>query len=151
MPKIKVTGACIGAPTDGSILFPKDGPSPKGRVVVDIGNRKRVLNASVRSDTGLGACLSGSLLKAAGGEGKEIEWREGQWYDVYRYDRAKLLAALTAVLTLAAGITLAIFAFGVHSSSTDTATRTTSIAVLILTILNSIFTFAGTMNTPSSS
>jgi hypothetical protein len=148
MDKIMVTGRCTSAPSDGMILFPQNGPNPGGRVVVAIGNRKHVLSAGIRSDPGLGACVSGSLLKAAGGEQKEIEWRQGHWYDVYRYSRSKLLAATLSVLSLGASISLAVFAFIVSSSSTDAATRATAAAVLILTLLSSIFTFINTLNTP---
>jgi hypothetical protein len=145
MPKIKVTGSCTAAPTDGQILFPVAVAPASGLVIVTINGRNRVLNVGIRSDAGTGACLSGALLHAAGGEGNEIEWRQGHWYDVYRYGKAKLLAALIAILALAASIALAILAFTVNSSSTDTATRTTAIAVLVLTILNSIFTFTATI------
>jgi hypothetical protein len=143
MPTIRITGTCSAPPSDGVILFPARAGSPSaGRVVVTVGGRRRVLNAGIRTDHGTGACVSGSLLHAAGGEGSEIEWRPGRWYDLYRYDKAKLKTALVAVLALIASLALAVVAFMANSSSAHAAARTIAVAILALTILNSVLTFA---------
>jgi hypothetical protein len=147
LPKIKVTGACTNPPTDGgSILFPQTGNPPSGRVVVTINNRGRVLTAGRRTDAGNGACVNGTLLHAAGGEDKEIEWRQGHWFDVYRYDKKKLWGALAAVLTLAASVALAFIAFTVDSSSAKTPVRATAVIVLLLSFVNSVLTFVKDLN-----
>ena len=147
MPKIAITSACDGHPSDGVILFPNSGDQPSGRVVVTIRGKNRVLTAGRRSDNGQGACVSGSLLASAGGGTPEIDWRGARLADIYRYDMKKLWGLLVATLAVAASIALAVIAFTVNSSSTNAATKGTAILVLVLTLANVILTFIKSLGT----
>jgi hypothetical protein len=138
---IKITSACDDRPPDGTILFPKSGEQPPGRVVVKIGGKNRVLTAGMRSDSGTGACVSGSLLASVGGSSPEISWRKGRLIDIYLYDSKKLFGIVVAILAVIASIVLAVFSFIVNSSSTDAATKGTAAGILALTVINAILTF----------
>lgn len=136
--KVRVGAVCAQMPDDKTILLPKMADtsalsSVKHVLVSAPQDKKKLLKWSQRSDGGLGACVSPSVLRALGGE-VEVTYEGAGLGKRLQLDAALRLQALISLLTvIGAGLS----AYGTWFKNTTGSTanawdRQTATLVLIV-------------------
>jgi hypothetical protein len=127
---LQITGRCQH-PVEGALLLPLGSKSP-GRVLVRGSSNVHLVRASVRDDHGSGACVSGGLLDALGGEGARVTYREARWLHLLRYRPWIWLQIAITLLSFTATGLGAVVTFSENARDENPVVSGTAVAVLVV-------------------
>lgn len=131
--EVEVVSACSPAAESGTILLPKESAKTSRRVLVKGSVKSLVLLAGLRGDSGTGACVSASTLKALGGNKAKVRYRNASFFTVLRRDKWMALQLAIAVLSLA-GALLAAYGTWIKNSGEASGGFANSTAVIVFAI-----------------
>jgi hypothetical protein len=141
--KVGLTSRCSAAPADGLMLLPIGSAPAKGRrVLVEGAGKSLLVQASIRSDSGTAACVSGATLAMFGGEGAQVQYRDVSFFGTLWRDRW-LAAQFAASLLTLAGALLTGYLTYIESSAedADSVAHQTAFIALVIAFALSVLTF----------
>lgn len=129
---IDLVVGCVPPPDKGTIRLPKGTPLTGRRLLLEAGQKKKVLKRAVREDNGTAACLGGSDYSSLGVAAK-ARCREIGFARAILGDESLRLSAAIAVTTVLATVLTALATFERNSTDDSHAfTRTTALVILVL-------------------
>lgn len=143
---VAITPTCSTPPDKGTIKLPNDRVIPSDKVLVrkkGASGTAMLLNARLREDGGLGACLEASTVKKLGQENATVEYRAPSTWELYRYQPALIWKSIIALLSFVAALIAGWSAFIATKDPTtnefDVMTATLVLAIACVTAVYELY------------